>query len=245
MTDDDNTQETHPAITGFAGAMARFPWPDHPSLEAVEPFTWHLGGGLGLFTEILSRHPEAIVLEVCTFMGGATRTWLSKYSALRCLCVSNWDDKLVDYVRKLKATSWAIDAVGEEQLEQYAKLLEQHGAINIVQNNLAEFSERCILVPLSEQKAFTELASLDLRPDVIILHRPRKALLQSAHEYFPNAILTGGDWNWGKEEDYPVRQAAQDIADRRGGRIETRGSLFVISEPRHGAPYNEDTAEAD
>ncbi|WPL18693.1 hypothetical protein Thiowin_03780 [Thiorhodovibrio winogradskyi] len=225
------------ANEGFERVLEQYPWPEQPSLEGVEPFSWSLGGaGRELIDSVIERHPKGLVLEIDAFMGGAARIWLSRFPELRCVLVDTWEEKVIDYVHSLQSVPWAINAYGEEALAEYASLLKQHGVISCVQNNLSEFIERSILAPMTWAKAFEMLEALDLNPTLVVVNRPRRENLIAAHHAFPNAIIAGGDWNWGKDQDYPVRRYVTEIAERRGGKIDAYKSTFVIAEARHGAP---------
>jgi len=223
--------------TKFEQYLLRWPWPKHSSIDGVAPFQWSLdGGGRELIQEVIQSKPEAILLELGCFMGGAPRAWLSQNSKLKCICVDPWGDNLVPYVKNLQNVDWALHSYGRETLAHYGELLERYGPMAIVRNNLEEFQDRCVLVQGGAPAVFDELSSAGVTPDIVFLD----ALKQwdeflGASETFPDAVITGDDWSWrDKDGKYPVREYASEIARRRGGTVFATRATFVISEPRHG-----------
>jgi hypothetical protein len=86
------------------------------------------------------------------------------------------------------------------------------------------------------------MKSAGLIPDIVYLD----ALKQhedfvEAHKIFPDAIITGDDWNWrvNKDGTYPIRPFVETIAKERNGAIFADRATFVISESRHGLRFDE------
>jgi hypothetical protein len=227
--------------TIFERHLQRWPWP--PSrIEGVAPFQWSLdGGGRELIQEVIQSKPDAVLLELGCFMGGAPRAWLSQYPNLKCICVDPWGDNLVSYVKNLQNVDWALHSYGRETLAHYGELLARYGPMAIVRNNLKEFQDRCILVQGGAPGVFGELAAAGVSPDIVFLDalKQREEFL-GASETFPDAIITGDDWSWRDQNGkYPVREFAAEIACHRGGKLYATRATFVISEPRHGLNIDE------
>lgn len=220
----------------FARLMALHPWPDSPRLQGVEPFTWALdGGGRHLIDDVIATRPDAVLVEIGSFMGGAARRWLSKFPELRCVCIDPWGSNLIDYVARLQKVDWAVKSYGIEAIRHYAELLEAHGPLRVVQNNLAEFRQRCIMIQMGVPEAFGCFAEASLQPDIVFLDAmKRREEFEDADAAFPDAILTGDDWSWKDETgNYPVRRFAYELAMRRGGTLYAHRATFVLAEDRH------------
>lgn len=136
-----------PEADKFNWLMEQNPWPKPARIPGVEPFTWSLdGGGRHLIDTVINSRPSGILVEIGSFMGGAARQWLSSFPSLRCICIDTWRSNIVDYVARLDQAEWAVNSYGLDTIRNYAQLLKNHGPLRIVQNNLADFKDRCILV---------------------------------------------------------------------------------------------------
>jgi hypothetical protein len=135
----------------------------------------------------------------------------------------------------LEKIDWAVKSYGLETIRHYAALLAAHGPLRVVQNNLAEFRNRCILIQMGVPEAFNHLNEAGLHPDIVFLDAmKRREEFEGAEAAFPDAILCGDDWSWKDEAgDYPVRRFAAELAARRSGLIYSHRATFVILEPRH------------
>lgn len=221
----------------FNSLLAMHPWPDQPGLAGVEPFTWALdGGGRHLIDTVIAARPSGILVEIGSFMGGAARRWLSMYPDLRCVCIDPWRPNLIDYVARLDKVDWAVKSYGVDAIRHYAVLLAAHGPLRVVQNNLAEFRNRCIMVRLGVPEAFGHLAEAGLQPDIVFLDAMKqREEFEGADAAFPDAIITGDDWSWKDQNgDYPVQRFAAELAAHRGGALYVDSATFVLAEARHG-----------
>lgn len=221
----------------FEHLMTLYPWPDEPGIAGVEPFTWALdGGGRHLIDAVIATHPSGILVEIGSFMGGATRRWLTEFPDLKCICVDPWRPNLIDYVARLDKVDWAVKSYGAEAIRHYASLLAAHGPVRVVQNNLAEFRDRCILVQMGVPEAFSRLAEAGLQPNIVFLDAmKRREEFDGADAAFPDAIITGDDWKWKNETgDLPIQLFAAELAARRGGTLYADRATFVLAEDRHG-----------
>lgn len=227
----------------FADALQRWPWPEDCTLPDVSPFTFTLdGGGRHLIQTVLQNRTNSIFAEFGTFMGGAARTWLSNNIGLRYVCVDPWGDDITDYVKSLSNVDWAARAYKTSYLEEIAELLSRYGPLRLVQNNLASFKDRCVLIRGRIPAAYSEMRSAGLVPDIIYIDAlKRHEDFVEAHKIFPNAIITGDDWNWGIQADgaYPIRPYVEEIARERNGQIYADRATFVISEPRHELQFDD------
>ncbi|WP_024275761.1 hypothetical protein [Hyphomicrobium sp. 802] len=86
------------------------------------------------------------------------------------------------------------------------------------------------------------MRSLGVEPDIVFIDalKHREDYIE-AHEQFPNAIITGDDWSWGKRKDgtYPIRPFVEEVAKARNATIYAAGATFVVVEPRHGLNFEE------
>lgn len=221
----------------FAALMAMHPWPDPAGISGVEPFTWALdGGGRHLVDAVIAARPSGVLVEIGSFMGGAARRWLTLFSDLRCVCIDPWRSNLVDYVARLDKVDWAVKSYGGDAIQHYASLLTAHGPLRVVQNNLAEFRDRCILVQMGVPEAFRRLVEVGLQPDIVFLDAmKRREEFEGADTAFPDAIMTGDDWRWKHDSgDFPVQRFATELGVRRGGTLYADRATFVLAEGRHG-----------
>lgn len=227
----------------FDRLMALHPWPNEPDIRDVEPFTWMLdGGGRHLVDAVIAARSPCLLIEIGSFMGGATRRWLGKFPDLRCVCVDPWGPNLVEYVARLDQVEWAVNSYGVDALRHYAKLLKKYGPMRVVQNNLAEFRDRCVLLQMGVPEAFIYMADVaGVKPDIVFLDAmKRQEEFVGADAAFPDTLVCGDDWSWkDKSGDFPVRRFASEVATRRVGRIFADRATFVITEPRHKLALDE------
>jgi hypothetical protein len=233
--------QARPDLGGFDRAAARWRWPEDAALQDVEPFEWSLdGGGRELIQRVIDERPEAVLLEIGSFMGGAVRRWLRENPRLRCVAVDPWGANLVPYVHNLVNVDWAVRMCGVDQLRAYGKALDAHGPLSIVRNNLYEFRDRCVLVQAGVPEVFGLLSEVGLRPDIVFLDALKvRAEFTGAHETFPDAIITGDDWSWkDKSGDCPVRRFALEVAALRRAQVFAHRATFIIAEERHGLTFD-------
>jgi hypothetical protein len=223
--------------------MSLYPWPDSPDIAGVEPFTWSLdGGGRHLMDVLFAHRPDAVLVEFGSFMGGSAIRFLETSPSLRCVLCDPWGDNLVNYVKDLVETPWALNAYGHDRLSHYFQLLRDYGPMPVVRNNLARFKERCIMIQEGIPKAFEVLGNNYLSPDIVYLDaRKIRDEFWGAHEAFPNAIITGDDWSWKNPESglFEVREFVSEVARARGAIIYADRATFVISEAGHQLRFDE------
>lgn len=79
------------------------------------------------------------------------------------------------------------------------------------------YRDRVIPVRGKSPEALYEVAKLEIAPDLIFFDSDKKdSDLSIAHELFPNAILSGDDWTWEKEDNYSIRQPVQSFCNQNG-----------------------------
>jgi hypothetical protein len=233
-----------PGSKKFSELLKRWPWPENARILGIDPFQWTLdGGGRHLMQTIFSALPDCLLVELGSFMGGAPRVWLASNPGLRCVCVDPWDDDyLVPYTKSLRDVSWAIKSYGVEKIDRNADLVRRFGGYAIARNNLAEFKDRCVMVRGAAPEIFQEFLAADVEPDVVFIDAMKQRIeFIETHKAFPNAIITGDDWSWGKREDgsYPVREFVEELALARKAKIYADRATFVIAEPRHNLLFDE------
>lgn len=228
----------------FAELQHRWPWPENSKIPGVDPFQWSLdGGGRHLMQTVFAARPDGVLAELGSFMGGAPRIWLAQNPELKCVCIDPWDDEyLVPYTRSLRNAGWAIHSYGIEAIERNADFVEKYGAMQIVRNNLAEFQDRCIMLRGGIPGIFPELHAARFKPDIVFIDAmKRRDDFIETHKAFPNAIITGDDWSWGKREDgtFPIREFVVEVARARNAEIYAHRATFVIAERRHKIEFDE------
>jgi hypothetical protein len=227
----------------FSRLRALYPWPYSPAIEGVEPFTWTLdGGGRHIMDALLAQRPNAVLVEFGSFMGGSAIRFLEVSPTLRCILCDPWGENLVTYVKGLLDTPWALQAYGSDQILHYGKLLEKHGTVAVVRNNLARFNDRCIMIQQGIPEVFATLTNNSLMPDIVYLDaRKTREEFWGLHEAFPEAIITGDDWSWinPDSERFEVREFVSEIARARGATIYADRATFVVCEPRHDLVFDD------
>lgn len=180
-----------------------------------------------------------LMIEFGSFMGGSALEWLSANENMNLICVDPWPDSLATYVNNLQSTGWALQLFGLERLRDYTAILERHGALKVVQNNLWDCRGRLALVQAHAPAIYPILAPL--QPDLIFIDmlKKREEFIES-HVSFPDAIIAGDDWTWADATGrLPVQDFVVEVAALRGGVIYADLQTFVIAEPRHSLVFDE------
>lgn len=222
----------------------RADWPppsgDMPGLD--EQFDWSLdGGGRHLMDTIFHSRTVRLVLEVGSFMGGSALRWLRSDPDIVVVCCDHCPDNQEHYIRSLVDKPWAMRRWRAETLLRYAGIVERYGMQKVLSANLSAFASRAIVVRKTAPWAYDYLAKIGLEPDVIFVDAGKERRnYWPAHEKFPQAIITGDDWNWRDPEgNVPVPSFACEIAKARSGQIYADQSTFVLNEPRLGLQFDD------
>jgi hypothetical protein len=194
-----------------------YPWPAvRPAVPPVDR-GWD-GGGRDIVTRRLVERSCKIVLEIGSFLGLSTRTWLSAAPAVTVVCVDPWFDQYED---DSGLRHWP-DVVGKN-------------IYHLFLSSCWEFRERIIPVRGTSPTELQVIADLGVQPDLIYIdgdHAYDAALadIETSHRLFPQALLTGDDWTWDKHTRTPaaVREAVEDFAAARQWRIEARGNTWAL-----------------
>lgn len=224
-------------IDAFQLLLKEHPWPRSRPLSYVEPFSWSLdGGGRHLIQKIIESRPNATLLEIGSFMGGSALQFLQYSESLRMVLCDPWSYHLTLYANSLVHRKWAIQAYGMSKLLGYASLLNQYDPFLLVQNNLYEYRQRCVLIKQPVPRAYWTCVMADLKPDIVYIDaRKQRKEFWDAHHAFPNAILCGDDWSWRRRQcdSFRVREFVNEIAAERNASVYADRMTFVIHEKRH------------
>lgn len=177
----------------------RYPWP--PEQPNVLPTDWSLdGGGKELvINKIRSAKLECIV-EIGVFFGGSVRKWVMNTANTIVIAADPWKP----------AEWWSEYAINHGYGELAAQLSVPQGPYETFLASIWDLRERVIPVNRSSPSILYELSEIGVMPDLIFFDSDKTGDdLDVAHELFPNAVLTGDDWTWVKDGDYPIRKAVK------------------------------------
>ncbi len=210
------------------------PWPPADELESVFSFPVALdGGGKRLVDEVIrSQGAECLVLEVGVFLGASVLRWLEASEHCTVIGVDLWGNGWANIIRRYEreAAPWmkiVLEPLGDE-VGTLVNSLESNGSLRCSLKNLERHRDRFVAVR-GDFSALAADLSKHVSPTLIYLDADKSAeLLQACIDHFPDATLTGDDWNWGAELGFPTRAAVNDVCARHGWRVEVERSTWVI-----------------
>ena len=212
----------------FRALAKRYPW---PSIAGVPrwPFTLD-GGGRERIEAIITEHRPAVMLEIGCFLCGSSRRWLETDQSLRLVGVDPWGEALIDqcrrYVGRPRLTAAYPDPADQKA---FADSVAAYGPLACALANISDFRDRFVPVVGASPGILPALKRWDIMPDLIYIDADKKAAdLMIAHRLWPNARITGDDWTWNRTKGYPMRKTVERFAARKGYRVETDGSTWIL-----------------
>lgn len=203
-------------------------WPD---LTDIRRWPIGLGGkGRHLVDAVIRDRGAKLLLEFGVFLGASSRYWLDTHPELTVVGVDPWGDDLVAQCERY---------VGRETLNKLFPDLEdqkafitdvrQHGVRTLALANLQDYRDRFIPIIGTTPETIPALKAGTVEPDIIFIDADKKPEdLDVAHIFWPDAILTGDDWHWGRTKGYPMRQIVNDFAARHDMTVEADHATWVL-----------------
>jgi hypothetical protein len=198
----------------------QYAWPDEP--PDFEPAEWPLdGGGKQLVLDRIERGQQFLIVEIGCFLGSSIKQWLAASPKVSVIAIDPWEDGTwwADYARKHGRDSLA------EQFER------GDGPYFTFLSSMWDQRDRLIPVRGTSPEKLYELAALNIRPNLIYFDSDKHgADLEVAHALFPDAILTGDDWTWGREQGYPMRRAVKSFARRHNYNVIASRATWALTQ---------------
>jgi hypothetical protein len=94
---------------------------------------------------------------------------------------------------------------------------------------LWEFKERLFPVRGKSPEKLYDLANMGVKLDLVYFDSNKTGDdIDVVHHLFPDAILTGDDWTWGLEQDYPIRASVRKFAHGHNFKIVSDRATWVL-----------------
>lgn len=196
----------------------RYPWPSEK--PNVLPTDWSLdGGGKELVINKIRSAKLKCVVEIGVFFGGSVRTWVMNTVNTIVIAADPWTP----------AAWWAEYAVKHGREELAMQLKAPQGPYETFLSSLWDFRDRVIPVNSSSPSILHELSDVGVKPDLFFFDSDKTGDdLEVAHKLFPEAVLTGDDWTWGKNGVYPIRKAVKEFCLKYNYTYRYCGATWVI-----------------
>ncbi len=168
----------------------------------------------------LRAETAPVVLEVGTFLGGSALRWLKSGPSVRVVCVDPWEGEWwVTYARQR----------GWKDLEQ--RFAEPSGPLKVFLTNLWDYRDRVVAVQGYAPAKLHALHDLGLQPQVVYFDSDKSGSgMKEAVRLFPDAVIAGDDWTWGRKQGYPIRATVAEIARLTGRRIVTKRATWLLQD---------------
>ncbi len=201
----------------FANVASAYPWPKDRPFPTVALQTYD-GGGREIIVNVLRRYPAPIVLEVGAFLGGSALQWLEAGPEVSVVCLDPWEGDW--WVPHAQEHGW------EELQRRFAEL---RGPLKCFQTNLWDYRKRVVAVCGYAPAKLYELRELGLRPDVIYFDSDKTGSgMSEAATLFPDALIAGDDWTWGRRNGYPIRKSVNALARQTGRHVVVRRATWLL-----------------
>ena len=199
----------------------RYPWPrDCPSLA---PIPWSMDyGGRRLITDLLTQRDVKVVLEIGSFVGGSARQWLNASPAAVVICIDPWSDVVGE---RPHLDSHPVGSAFSRQLRMPEGLFQSFLA------SMWDVKDRVIPVRGRSEEKLPQLAALGLKPELIYIDADKQGgEIALCDELFPDALISGDDWNWCDGYSFSVRAPAQRSARDRKRVLKNFGNTWLIDD---------------
>lgn len=183
----------------------RYPWPEARPYANLED--WSLdGGGKELVLDVIAHKGTSIMVEVGAFVGGSAKVWLQASPALTLIAIDPW------------AGDWWVNYARQNGKDRFAEVFaERDGPFKAFTSLVWDFRDRVIAMRGSSPSAIEELHELGIRPQLFFFDSNKSGEeLELCSRLFPSAALTGDDWTWSLNGEFPIRKAVTEFAARYG-----------------------------
>ncbi|MEM6692214.1 MAG: hypothetical protein AAF664_22485 [Planctomycetota bacterium] len=199
----------------------RYPWPQiQPDFF---PIRWSLdGGGRWMVEQRIRERKLRIILEIGSFLGGSVEQWLQIDPNLIVIAVDPWPEcDIADYARRSGRSE-----------EEATQLERPDGFYQTFLSNFWNQRDRVIPVREYSPAVLHELALLGLRPDLIYLDCDKSGTeIELCHKLFPNALMTGDDWQWQNEAgEFPIREPVEAFCKQHDRYLKTENATWIIDD---------------
>lgn len=205
----------------FSKIQERYPWPkDCPPLAAVP---WSMDyGGRRLITDLLTERDVRVVLEIGSFVGGSTRQWLNASPKVVVMCIDPWADITG---RRPHLDSHPVGSAFNRQLRT------PEGLFHSFLSSTWDVKDRVIPVRGRAEDKLTEIAALGLEPELIYIDADKKGgEIPLCDKLFPDALISGDDWNWSDGYSFSIRAPARRSAGERQRVLKNVGNTWLIDD---------------
>ena len=207
-----------------------------PALHAIN---FHMDGGGREIIEneikkIIENKGKVNVLEIGCFLGDSSRRWLRCGESVHLIACDffasgskifkNYTEKKVDWACK------QLDCYSQDELNAfYSDLDSNDGHLRCFKALMKEYLDRITVFKGDFAENAAEIAS-SIDVDLIFLDADKsQELLEIAHQYFPNAIMTGDDWGWGAHLGFPIRKAVTNFCVQNNFDFQADKASWIIS----------------
>jgi len=207
------------------------PW---PSIDSIKPYHFPVdGGGRELVFDIIQSFKEPLMIEIGCFLCGSTTQWLNSSNQLKVIGVDPWPDG--DSIRPI-LERYNDNPVFDpcfsqiEDRDEFIKSATDNGFYRTALANISKYRDR--FVPF-RGKSPTVLQTLKdewhIDPHIIYIDANKVSDdLEVSHQLFPDALLCGDDWTWGKDQGFPMRKAVYAFIEKHGFEVEARRATWAI-----------------
>ena len=189
-----------------------------PDIEGVPEYQIDLdGGGRDLIDALIFNEGAKYVLEIGCFLNGSVKRWLSRHASLCVVGVDPWDEGIIELLES--------DIRDRHMIPYYNKVGDRRGFVASIRDIgvfraacavLRDYQERFVPVQGLSPDSLVALKEYGFTPDVIYIDADKKKEdLYVAHDLWPQAIITGDDWTWAAEQDFPMQKNVRDFANDR------------------------------
>jgi len=179
-------------------------------------------GGRRLITDVITRRDVRVLLEIGSFLGGSARQWLTASPDVIVICVDPWPD--LDDSRPL-IDKHKLGRVFRGQLRSAEGIYRSFVA--------SMWNERSRVIHVRGTSADTlpTLHALGLKPDLVYIDADKRgAEIATCDELFPDALISGDDWNWSDGYAFPIREPARESARLRRRHLKHYGTTWLIDD---------------
>jgi len=215
--------------TGFHTLLADNPW---PKTEAIAAWDFTLGGGgRHLVDALIETHKPAFMLEIGCFLCASAKRWLSLDLNLKLVGVDPWDDGLIAQCKRYVGRPGLTCAYPNlATQEQFAADIERQGPFATAMANLRGYEQRFVPVRGLSPDVLPGLKQTGFEPGLIYIDAGKKMDdLETCHSLWPEAILTGDDWHWGRTKGYPMRRIVEAFAAKHSYKITADHATWILS----------------
>lgn len=211
------------------GLKNKYTFPDN--LDEIEKFYFSLdGGGRDIIVELIQQQQINIMIEVGYFLCGSTIQWLDCQETFTIIGIDPWEDDFasqLEYWDGNPVFDYSFSKIKDRQA--FIKSVRKNGPYISALANVQKYKDRFVPVKGHSPQALYEISSIGVEPQLIYLDS-NKVLgeLDVSLELFPDAILSGDDWMWGKDQGFPVQKTVKEFCQKHGFSFTAKHASWII-----------------